>query len=149
MADQPALGPDGQLLDASEIEWFNDPDDAQPIQPISCMQGAAFLHITLGTTKYSVWSGQRSRPVRATAGTRLAAAIAAEKLDEFGNPIRVQSSTRRLKPRDPVKRKRAAMDVDETDADDKNFSASSIEDGSDGNSDVMEISNEEVRNFLS
>jgi hypothetical protein len=30
-SDQPALGPDGQLLDATEIEWFNDPDDAQPI----------------------------------------------------------------------------------------------------------------------
>jgi hypothetical protein len=42
MADQPALGPDGQLLDATEIEWFNDPDDARPIQPTSSMQGAAY-----------------------------------------------------------------------------------------------------------
>jgi hypothetical protein len=53
MADQPALGPDGQLLDATEIEWYNDPNDAQPIQaiqPASCMQGATFLHITLTTT---------------------------------------------------------------------------------------------------
>jgi hypothetical protein len=31
MADQPALGQDGQLLDATEIEWYHDPDDAQPI----------------------------------------------------------------------------------------------------------------------
>jgi hypothetical protein len=31
-ADQPALGSDGQLLDASKIEWFHDPDDPQPIQ---------------------------------------------------------------------------------------------------------------------
>jgi hypothetical protein len=42
MADQPALGPDGQLLDATEIEWFNDLDDARPIQPTSSMQGAAY-----------------------------------------------------------------------------------------------------------
>ena len=90
-----------------------------------------------------------------TAGTRLAAAIAAEKLDKFGNPI--QSSFRRLthpgpiKPRGPVKCKRAAMDDDEhqTDVDDQNFTASSIEDGSDGNSNIMEISNEEVRSVLS
>lgn len=33
MSETCALGPDGQLLDASEITWFNDPDDAQPIQP--------------------------------------------------------------------------------------------------------------------
>jgi hypothetical protein len=31
--DQPALGPNGQLLDATEIEWYNDPDDPRPIQP--------------------------------------------------------------------------------------------------------------------
>jgi hypothetical protein len=31
--DQPALGPDGQLLDATKLVWYNDPDDAQPIQP--------------------------------------------------------------------------------------------------------------------
>jgi len=37
MADQPALGPNGQLLDASKIVWYNDPDDDHPIQPISDM----------------------------------------------------------------------------------------------------------------
>jgi len=31
MADQPALGPDGQLLDVSEMEWYNNPDNTQPI----------------------------------------------------------------------------------------------------------------------
>ena len=34
MTDQPALGPEGQLLDVTKIEWYNDPDDAQPIQPV-------------------------------------------------------------------------------------------------------------------
>jgi len=41
------------------------------------------------------------------------------------------------------------MDNDKTDADNKNFTASFIKDGSDGNSDVIEISNKEVRNVLS
>ena len=30
-SDQCALGPDGKLLDASEIVWVNDPDDLMPI----------------------------------------------------------------------------------------------------------------------
>lgn len=63
-ADQPARGPDGQLLDASKITWYNDPDDAHPIQSTSRVQKV----------------GQRSRPIRAAAGIQLAEAIAAEKL---------------------------------------------------------------------
>ena len=33
MDDQCALGPDGQLLDKSEIVWHHDPDDTTPIIP--------------------------------------------------------------------------------------------------------------------
>jgi hypothetical protein len=33
-ADQCALGPDGQLLNASEIQFFFDPDDDKPMQPL-------------------------------------------------------------------------------------------------------------------
>ena len=33
-SDQCALGPDGKLLDATEIVWVNDPDDPIPIEPI-------------------------------------------------------------------------------------------------------------------
>ena len=29
--DQCALGPDGNLLDTSEIVWVNDPDDPMPV----------------------------------------------------------------------------------------------------------------------
>jgi len=51
MADQSALGPDGQLFDMTEIKWFNDPDDAQPIQPTSRVQeGAASCIVYSGTT---------------------------------------------------------------------------------------------------
>ena len=32
MAEQPAVGPDGKLLDASKIKWYNDPGDVHPIQ---------------------------------------------------------------------------------------------------------------------
>jgi len=46
MADQPALGQDGRLLDATEIEWYHDPDDAQPIPPSSHLQeGAVFKYM--------------------------------------------------------------------------------------------------------
>jgi hypothetical protein len=30
-SDQCALNPDGSLKDAKDIQWFNDPDDAQPL----------------------------------------------------------------------------------------------------------------------
>jgi hypothetical protein len=43
MTDQPALGPDGRLRDASEIDWYNDPDDNDPIQPTSVKQCMSFL----------------------------------------------------------------------------------------------------------
>jgi hypothetical protein len=50
MADQSAVGPDGQLLDMSKIQWYNDLDDAQPIQPTSNMQtGAEVMSIIFGT----------------------------------------------------------------------------------------------------
>ena len=42
LADQPALGPDGQLLDASKITWYNDPDDPHPIQSTSKVQEGVF-----------------------------------------------------------------------------------------------------------
>jgi hypothetical protein len=52
MTDQAALGPDGQLLDASKIAWFNDPDDPKPIQPCttamlstSSVQGAVITFL--------------------------------------------------------------------------------------------------------
>ena len=43
MEDQPALGPDGKLLDASQI---HDPDDPNPMQPITIPQGVIVLQYT-------------------------------------------------------------------------------------------------------
>jgi hypothetical protein len=34
MNDQCAVGPDGRLLDASQIQFFNDPDDSTPLPPV-------------------------------------------------------------------------------------------------------------------
>ena len=48
-ADQPALGPDGRLLDASKIIWFNDPDDSHPIQPVPSVHGGDLFNFI------SVW----------------------------------------------------------------------------------------------
>ncbi|KAF8804686.1 hypothetical protein BYT27DRAFT_7259161 [Phlegmacium glaucopus] len=116
-AYQPAIGLDGQLLDTSKIEWYNDPDDAHPIQP---------------TSNLSLQQGQCTCPMRTTQGTQLAAAIAAEKLDEFGN--NAQPSRRQPRKSQTVaKRKQIVTDSDAgTDADNNNFAASSTEDGSDG-----------------
>lgn len=46
-ADQPALGPDGQLLDASKIAWYNDPDDSHPIQPTPRVQEGDVFHFII------------------------------------------------------------------------------------------------------
>ena len=47
LADQPAWGPDGQLLDASKITWYNDPDDPHPIQSVSGVQEGNVLIASL------------------------------------------------------------------------------------------------------
>lgn len=111
-SDNAALGPNGQLLDASKIAWYNDPDDAQPIQPTvltepvpppptpSVQEGAIFKFVYVWPTKY-VLSG-RSCPHRAAAGARLAEAIAVEKLDEFGKPTHAQCT---IQLRSSAKRK--------------------------------------------
>lgn len=96
--------------------------------------------------------GQRPRPIRATAGARLAEAIATEKLDEYGVACR-----RFVLPRDAkasAKRKRPTTneprgDAIDTDTEDKTFAISVSEGGRDSDSldsdsDVLEIGNEEV-----
>src|SRR5712672_597940 len=102
--------------------------------------------------------GQRSRPIRSTAGTRLAEAIAAEKLDEYGS-----SCHRFTLPRDakaPAKRKRPTTDVSpsdaiqvESDPEDQDFvipvsEGGSNDDSSHLDSNDVEIANEEVCLFF-
>ncbi|KAJ6457663.1 hypothetical protein C8R45DRAFT_943118 [Mycena sanguinolenta] len=44
--DQCAVGPDGQLLPASKIVFYNDLDDADPLPPTSSAEAAAPTQIT-------------------------------------------------------------------------------------------------------
>src|ERR1700678_4566749 len=80
MTDQSALGPDGELLDVSKIEWFNDPDDTHPIQPTSDVRhGIVFLSVLIHRSLLTDYFLARSSGRTAT-GARLAAAMAAENL---------------------------------------------------------------------
>jgi hypothetical protein len=101
----------------------------------------------LATAQFICHTGHSTRSsARVTTGTRLAAAIAAEKLDEFGDLVgpHRQHPVQPRKSRATAKRKRTATDDAGTDADDNNFSASSSDDGSDNDGDIDIISNEEV-----
>ena len=78
---------------------------------------------------------------------RLATAIAAKKLDKFGNPVPAS----RRRPMQPVKSRASAKhkwtttdDIGTTNTEDNTFVASATEDRSDEDSDAIEISNEEV-----
>jgi hypothetical protein len=90
-SDQSALGPDRQLLNASRIIWYNDPDDPNPIPSTSTLsrvqEGKVLNFVTFSQRPIflSGQVGQRSCPIRSTVGTRLGEAIAAEKLDEYGS----------------------------------------------------------------
>ncbi|KAF8495508.1 hypothetical protein F5888DRAFT_1615702 [Russula emetica] len=137
--DQSALGPDGQLLDASKITWYNDPNDPHPIQ---------------STSKVQV--GQCSRPIRATAGARLAEAIAAEKLNEDGSSCRHFILPRVVKASTKCKRPITAVPDDDaiqvdTNVEDKTF-VIPVSDGGhnlpDLDSNDVEIGNNEIADML-
>ncbi len=109
----------------------------------------------LGNNSYPISfpDGKHSHPSCATAGTRFAKALAAEKLDEYG-----ASCQRFIRPRDakvPAKRKRPTTNeshgnVINTDTEDQTFVAIPVSDGKgdddsvDSESDDIEIGNEEV-----
>ena len=59
-----AIGPDGSLKDASEIEWFNDADDEQPISvPVAKVSNPLHLFFT-GTAAPSVFVAGARRSAR-------------------------------------------------------------------------------------
>jgi len=98
--------------------------------------------------------GQRSRPIHATAGIRLAEAIAAEKLDEYGQSchcfILPQDAKVSAKCKQPTTNKLHGdvIQVD-TNTDDKKFSISVSKGGCDDDSldldnNDIEIGNEKV-----
>ena len=121
---------------------FNQPPTYNVVKAVLSL--CLFNHRSLLKIIFSARSSARTGT-----GTRFAAAIAAEKLDEFGDPDELYSR-RPGQPRNYpsiAKRKRTAIDNTDTDADDDNFAASSTDDGSgdDDNITGMIISNEEVK----
>jgi hypothetical protein len=155
-ADSCALGPDGNLLDASEIPWYNDPDDPHPIPPLSTVESTVQEGNVVKFIKFNDYSlllflsEQRSRPIRASAGSRLAEAIAAEKLDEYGSSCRRFIRPQDAKSSSSAKRKRPITDESlggaiDSDMEDKSY-AIPVSDGADDDSPESEEDNIEVRN---
>jgi hypothetical protein len=80
--DNCAIGPDGKLKDASEITWFNDPDDEFPIEPLSTdisMAASSSLpashdssssQTTSRVNAFSVLLSKGAKPTNTTAGSR-------------------------------------------------------------------------------
>ena len=58
LTDQPAWGPDGQLLDASRITWYNDPDDPHPIQSVSGPSGEQEGNVLMACLHWQIHSCQ-------------------------------------------------------------------------------------------
>ena len=162
-SDQPALGPDGQLLDASKIVWFNDPDDPHPIRPTSMeWEGMILTSITFWwQLTFLLGQGQHLHPIHATTGTQYAEAITAEKVDEFGSSTYRFIQPRVAKMSAKCKQWTAtntlpsdSCNVIDSDAEDLTFTTSVSEDGSESksgdlNSDGIEIGNQKICFFLS
>src|SRR5882757_2236699 len=100
------------------------PCDRSPFHKVQYQFRSLLFKLVMGQSSFL---GRRARLVRNTNGARLASAIAAERLDEFGNtvqPRRPHGQSRNTR----VKRKRdAAKDVD-MDVDDDNFISGSSSD---------------------
>jgi len=85
--------------------------------------------------------------MRVTHSVQLAAAIAAEKLNEFGNlvPLPHHCHAQPCKFQTVAKHKQVVADDAGTNADNDNFTAfSTTEESDDGDTDIMEVSNKEV-----
>ncbi|EDR07045.1 uncharacterized protein LACBIDRAFT_299348 [Laccaria bicolor S238N-H82] len=128
-SDQCARGPNGELLDASQIQWFNDPDDIHPIS-------------NSAPSKES-----RQRPVRARDGTWLAAAIASElTTDDYGNAVVLPAMQSISQPRKAATKHKRVVEESVSDAEDGDFFASSSDE--DSNSDVEMVTNNEIADML-
>ncbi|SJL11780.1 uncharacterized protein ARMOST_15189 [Armillaria ostoyae] len=128
MEDQCAIGPDGKLKDASQIQWYQDADDETPVAgPSSDLR----------------------RSIRDRRTDKFAASLEAQKLNEDGAPKKTRKS-RRKGTSAPTKGKGKAVDVsaDDSGSDYSTSEASSqSQSGSEVSTDV-EILNEELANML-
>ncbi|KAL4258188.1 Zinc finger BED domain-containing [Pleurotus pulmonarius] len=133
-SDQCAVGIDGHLLDASQINFYNDPDDALPISGPDMEQGRGHRIKAIGRFKESITSDQ---------------------LDEDGNPVqkparsqpRRSLATSKQAKKQTAKTKDAdAMAVDSDDEDDDFTPQCSDRESNDDS--LGEISNGELADNL-
>ncbi|KAJ2928008.1 hypothetical protein H1R20_g9078, partial [Candolleomyces eurysporus] len=138
--DQCALGPDGRLLPASQIIFYNDPDDPTTLPPV---------------VDVDMWPAQdapsRSRPQQSNAGNRMRQLICDEKLDDnnqlrlkFRDTQRTSKAARRTKAKAST-----VVDLEDTDGDDGDYSQSSEgEDEDEEEEEDREIENHELADIL-
>jgi hypothetical protein len=145
-SEQCAVGSDGNLLPATEIEWFNDPDDKAPIsgpskdQPL--LEGAknpdivepSFIHLHL------LGRGHRKK------SQKFAQMLLAEQYDENGNFILVKPRRPRTAaaPKKSVSSKNAFEVLDVEDSGDESFEASNSGSSTESESDSNNVSMKEV-----
>jgi hypothetical protein len=104
VVDQCALGSDGQLLDAVQIPWYNDPDDTNPIPLATSHHARTLANIALPAEKVagSRHSGRASRP-----SARMRDPDNAELL--LTKPHRKRLRPRSLSPDQAPKRKKVSI----------------------------------------
>ncbi|KAJ7455600.1 hypothetical protein B0H11DRAFT_2322331 [Mycena galericulata] len=134
-SDQCAVGPDGQLLPASAIVWYDDPDDKIPLPSASD----------------TVLEG---RGHRQKSTSKLAASLRAEKEDDDGNFIPVRPRRRRASAMQAkatgssVASKNAYDPLDVDDSDDEDFETDGAESSDIEEVDANGISMEEISEIL-
>ncbi|KAM6493884.1 hypothetical protein JOM56_010245 [Amanita muscaria] len=153
MADQCALGPDGTLLDASKILFYNDPDDETPLPPVPPAAPGRDRRVTVPA---SVPGCSHGRPSRARDTTRMKQILQAEKADDDGN-VRSRSPTpTKLQNRHASTKKTfpTSVPADDTDIEDEDFvpRLEAVEwesgDGEDEEDSEIMITNEELAAVL-
>src|SRR5215471_11434875 len=65
-----AVGADGTLLDASQIQWFNDTNDSLPLPPTSSLPNISSVDKISSDAKIHPFFKMKAAPVTRTAGAR-------------------------------------------------------------------------------
>ncbi|KAG6808200.1 hypothetical protein H0H92_005059 [Tricholoma furcatifolium] len=135
-SDQCALGPNGTLLDAQDIVWYNDPDDKIPISS--------------GEPRIND-SGQEPCRTRNRTNEKMSMATATLKLDEYGaltKKYTTSTSGTRTRARTMKHGKTDRVHVEDDDSEDKDFSDEDNDSESDDDEENTAISNVELAESL-
>ena len=121
-SDNCALGTDGKLLDASQIRWFNDPDDDEPMASVSTFSTTQHPMAQVATTLDSFITAVQPAARRSTRAPRLS--TKAIDPDNIMNHKRKPSDTATGKPcrpryTSPVREEDDATEPNSTDTEDE------------------------------